>query len=187
MTEWLDFHFSLWCIGEGNGNPLQCSCLDNPRDREAWWAAVYGVAQSRTWLKRLSSSSNMQEGYCHPFHLMHVEFSGGNKNMHFVVVTPPTGCLALSILCKFAHHPGGLHHPHTSASPACFLVHVPFAALCCSRSLSLLFPSAPTLTLVHAFLSNKPPLTLLLLACTAFFTWYIRVTPFLKQETVLFE
>ena len=44
--------------GERNGNPLQCSCLENPRDRGAWWAAVYGVAQSRTWLKRLSSSSS---------------------------------------------------------------------------------------------------------------------------------
>ena len=51
--------FSLFtsCIGEGNGNPLQCSCLENPRDGGAWWAAVYGVAQSRTPLKRLSSSS----------------------------------------------------------------------------------------------------------------------------------
>ena len=59
-TERLPFHFSLSCIGEGNGNPLQCSCLENPRDRGAWWAAVCGVAQSRTRLKRLSSSSN----YC---------------------------------------------------------------------------------------------------------------------------
>ena len=50
--------FSLSCIGEGNGDPLQCSCLENPRDRGAWWAAVYGVAQSRTLLKRLSSSSS---------------------------------------------------------------------------------------------------------------------------------
>ena len=55
-TEWLHFHFSLSCIGEGNGNPLQCCCLENPRDRGAWWAAVYGVAQSQTWLKWLSSS-----------------------------------------------------------------------------------------------------------------------------------
>ena len=51
------FHFSLSCIGEGNGTPLQCSCLENPRDGGAWWAAVYGVAQSWTRLKRLSSSS----------------------------------------------------------------------------------------------------------------------------------
>ena len=57
-TERLPFHFSLSCTGEGNGNPLQCSCLENLRDREAWWAAVYGVAQSRTRLKRLSSSSS---------------------------------------------------------------------------------------------------------------------------------
>ena len=57
-TERLHFHFSLSCIGEGNGNPLQCSCLENPRDGGAWWTAVCGVAQSRTWLKRLSSSSS---------------------------------------------------------------------------------------------------------------------------------
>ena len=57
MTERLHFHFSLSCIGEGNGNPLRCSCLENPRDGEAWWAAVYGVAQSQTRLKQLSSSS----------------------------------------------------------------------------------------------------------------------------------
>ena len=54
-TERLHFHFSLLCIGEGNGNPLQCSCLENPRDGGAWWAAIYGVAQSRTRLKQLSS------------------------------------------------------------------------------------------------------------------------------------
>ena len=58
MTEKLHFHFSLSCIGEGNGNPLKCSCLENPRDGGAWWAAVYGAAQSRTRLKRLSSSSS---------------------------------------------------------------------------------------------------------------------------------
>ena len=57
-TEILHFHFSLSCIGEGNGNSLQCSCLENPRDRGAWWAAIYGVAQSRTRLKRLSNNSN---------------------------------------------------------------------------------------------------------------------------------
>ena len=55
-TERLPFHFSLSCIGEGNGSPLQCSCLENPRDGEAWWAAVSGVAQRQTRLKRLSSS-----------------------------------------------------------------------------------------------------------------------------------
>ena len=56
-TEWLHFHFSLSCIGEGNGNPLQGSCLENPRDGGAWWAAIYGVTESWTQLKLLSSSS----------------------------------------------------------------------------------------------------------------------------------
>ena len=63
-TERLHFHFSLSCIGERNGNPLQCSCLENPRDGGAWWAAVSGVAQSWTRLKRLSSSSSK---VCGPF------------------------------------------------------------------------------------------------------------------------
>ena len=61
-TERLDFHFSLSCFGEGNGNLLQCSCLENPRDGGAWLAAVYGVAKSRTRLKWLSSSSRKQKG-----------------------------------------------------------------------------------------------------------------------------
>ena len=59
MTERPPFHFSLSRIGKGNGNPLQCSCLENPRDGGTWWAAVCGVAPSRTRLKRLSSSSSM--------------------------------------------------------------------------------------------------------------------------------
>ena len=57
-TEQLHFHFSLSCIGEGNGNSLQCSCLENPRNGGDWWAAIYGVTQSRTQLKWLSSSSS---------------------------------------------------------------------------------------------------------------------------------
>ena len=57
-TKRLHFHFSVSCIGEGNGNTLQCSCLENPRDGGAWWAAISGVAQSRTRLKRLSSNSS---------------------------------------------------------------------------------------------------------------------------------
>ena len=60
-TERLHFHFSPSCMGEGNGNPLQYSCLENPRDGGAWWAAVYGVAQSWTRLKRLSSSSSSRD------------------------------------------------------------------------------------------------------------------------------
>ena len=65
-TEQLHFHFSLSCIGHGNGNPLQCSCLENPRDGRAWWAAVYGVTQSQTRLKWLSSSSSSL-----PFRIWH--------------------------------------------------------------------------------------------------------------------
>ena len=59
------FHFSLSCIGEGNGNPLQCSYLENPRDGGAWWAAIYGIAQSQTRLKRLSSSSSSRGAGSH--------------------------------------------------------------------------------------------------------------------------
>ena len=66
MTERLHFHFSLSCIGEGNGNTLQCSCLENPRDGGAWWAAIYGVAQSQTQLKQLSSGSNIHN-------ILHIE------------------------------------------------------------------------------------------------------------------
>ena len=62
-TERLHFHISFSCIGEGNSNPLQCSCLENPRDGEAWGAALWGVAQSRTRLKRLSSSSSILLGF----------------------------------------------------------------------------------------------------------------------------
>ena len=68
-TERLHFHFSLSCVGEANGNSLQCSCLENPRDGGAWWAAVYGVTQSRTQLKRLSSNSS-REGFLYHFVLV---------------------------------------------------------------------------------------------------------------------
>ena len=64
-TERFHFHFSLSCIGEGNGDPLQCSCLENPRVGGAWWAAVYGAPQSRTRLKWLSSSSSSRSFNCH--------------------------------------------------------------------------------------------------------------------------
>ena len=77
-TERLHFHFSLSCIGEGNGNPPQCSCLENPRDGGAWRAAVYGVAQSRTQLKWLSSSSSNNKWCWASFHVptghLHVFF-----------------------------------------------------------------------------------------------------------------
>ena len=79
-TERLHFHFSPSCIGEGNGNPLQCSCLENPRDGGAWWAAVYGVTQSRTRLKRLSSSSSSMLFYCLP-PLLDPKLSIMNRNL----------------------------------------------------------------------------------------------------------
>ena len=66
-TERLHFQFSLSCTGEGNGNPLQCSCLENPRYRGAGWAAIYGVTQSRTRLKRLSRSSSSSNSYIMEF------------------------------------------------------------------------------------------------------------------------
>ena len=72
MTEQLHFHFSLSCIGEGNGNPLQCFCLESPRDGRAWWAAVCGIAQSQTRLRRLSSSSSSSR-YPHLDHVGHPE------------------------------------------------------------------------------------------------------------------
>ena len=67
MAERLHFHFSLSCIGEGNGNPLQCSCLENPRDGGAWWADVCGVTQSQTrlmWLSSNSGVSGVSLDYC---------------------------------------------------------------------------------------------------------------------------
>ena len=80
--EWLHFHFSLLCIGEGNGNPLQCSCLENPMGGGSWWAAISGVAQSRTRLKWLSSSSKLKCIYpflkSNQFHC----YIHTNKNVH---------------------------------------------------------------------------------------------------------
>ena len=75
-TKRLHFHFSLSCIGEGNGNPLQCSCLENLRDGGAWWAAVYGVAQSRTRLKWLSSSSSSSSLDCFILHVAKLGLRG---------------------------------------------------------------------------------------------------------------
>ena len=72
-AERLHFHFSLSCIGEGNGNPLRSSCLENPMDGGAWWAAVYGVAQSRTRVKRLGSSSIQISNQQPNLHLEEVE------------------------------------------------------------------------------------------------------------------
>ena len=80
-TERLHFHFSLSCTGEGNGNPLQCSCLENPRDGGAWWAAVYGVAQSWTRLKWLSSSYVYQGSQWHPTPVLLPGKSHGRRSL----------------------------------------------------------------------------------------------------------
>ena len=93
-TPQLHFHFSLSCIGEGNGNPLPCSCLENPRDRGAWWVAVYGVAQSWTWLKRLSSSRSSSQSKIHIWWILLKHFVVrvyGQFYVNFVLPLPKNG------------------------------------------------------------------------------------------------
>ena len=85
--DWVtSFHFSLSCIGEGNGNPLQCSCLESPRDGGAWWASVYGVAQSRTRLKRFSSSisSRITPIHVNVFPCLHVPVTPYGPHSTFI-------------------------------------------------------------------------------------------------------
>ena len=99
MTQWRHFHFSLSCIGEGNGNPLQCSCLENPRDRGAWWTAIYGVTLSRTRLKWLSSSGWVTEKA--------KEFQ---KNICFIDYTKTFDCVDHNKLWKILREKGMLDH-----------------------------------------------------------------------------
>ena len=135
-TEWFHFHFSLSCIGEGNGNPLQCSCLENPRDEGAWWLAVYGVAQSQTWLKRLSSSSSiLNDNVIH--HLEHWQCPQTLNSHALCRVSIQKRCVdtsskrwVLGCACSLRHpHPGTtqtfvtqlkeepLHGSRTAAAP----------------------------------------------------------------------
>ena len=116
MTEQLHFHFSLSCIGEGNGNPLQCSCLENPRGGGAWWAAVHWVAQSRTRLKRLSSWSSSIE---------HLLDSGYNPN---ITVKPAPWDLGFSYIFS-----------HISVMPSTLCLHRPYALVKLSRLQVLLY------------------------------------------------
>ena len=109
MTERLSFHFSLSCTGEGNGSPLQCSCLENPRGGGAWWASVYGVAQSWTRLKRLSSSCS----------ILLIGFPGGTsvKNLPSNAGDIRDGDLIPSL----GRSPGGGHgNPHPAFMPGEF-------------------------------------------------------------------
>src|SRR5574341_110645 len=98
MTERLPFHFSLSYIGEGNGNPLQCSCLENPSDGGACWASIYGVAQSRTRLKRLSSSSSSSSSAHELFYTICWKNFSISKNMYlslFLRITVVFRCLLI--------------------------------------------------------------------------------------------
>ena len=92
-TERLHFHVSLSCIGEGNGNPLQGSCLENPRDGGAWWAAVSGIAQSRTRLKRLSSSSSSMTSFS-------IDIA---ENIPFLISNLSYACLIFILMPRMNH------------------------------------------------------------------------------------
>ena len=96
MTERLHFHFSLSCIGGRNGNPLQCSCLENARGGGAWWAAIYGVSQNRTQLKRLSSSGRNKENV------------SGKEKIHCIVMSEFNMSDVLAWRIPGTGEPGGL-------------------------------------------------------------------------------
>ena len=109
--------FCLLCLGEGNGNPLQCSCLENPRDGGAWWAAVYGVAPSRTRLKRLSSSSSSSSLLCG----WHFYSMGPYQEIPFLRTFPVLFVSIFEILEKIFLMD---QFPPLSAAPP---IHVPFS------------------------------------------------------------
>ena len=126
-TEQLHFHFSLSCIGEGNGNPLQCSCLENPRDGGGWWAAVYRVTQSRTRLKRLSSSSSSgsdgEEFACNAGDLGSIPGSGrspgeGNSNplLYSCLENPMDGGVEVKLVVSYFQNSGCTHKKQWSCS-----------------------------------------------------------------------
>ena len=104
-TERLPFHFSLSCIGEGNGNPFQCSCLENPRGGGAWRATVYGVTQSQTRLKRLSSSSNISLCVYHNFFIQ----SSVDRHLgcfHVLAIVNSAGAIGVHVSFSIMVSPG---------------------------------------------------------------------------------
>ena len=105
-TEWLDFHFSLSCIGEGNGNPLQCSCLENPRDGRAWWAAVYGVASLQQHLDGFLNSEFYKDSKINKsqtFELTKETMLKGEAKVHIIIYHKQyyvIWCLLLILKCS---------------------------------------------------------------------------------------
>ena len=167
FTQRLHFHFSLSCIGEGNSNPLQCSCLENPRDGGAWWAAVYGVAQSRTQLKWLGGSSNASGWWCHPaISSSVVPFSSCPQSL------PASGSFSMSQLFPWGSQSIGVSAlasvlPVNTQdwSPLGWPVGSPFGPRDSQESsptpqfksinsLALSFLHSPTLTSIHAYWKN---------------------------------
>ena len=122
-TERLHFDFLLSCIGEGNGNPLQCSYLENPRDRGAWWATVYGVAQSWTWLKQLSSSSSSIRLFTSYSARQHTYIPTISARLHYSTFLPSLGTVGLFILYKLT----GIVSPLFIALVCIFLITVQFS------------------------------------------------------------
>ena len=125
-TERLHFHFLLSCIREGNGNPFQCSCLENPRDGRAGWAAVYGIAQSRTRLKRFSSSSSQYS--CLENSMDRGAWWATVHRLAESNMTEQSACAAISLHCtvgeeKDSYTPAENHHSCVGLYPCSLSVY----------------------------------------------------------------
>ena len=150
-TERLHFHFSLSCIGEGNGNLLQCSCLENPRDGGAWWAAFYGVTQSRTWLKWLSSIVDLQ--YCVSFCCTENWFSYSYRYIH-----PVSGSFLIQVIREYWVELTMLYNRFLQISMLYLVVYI-------------CWPQTPNLSFFSKFLS----------IAVFLFYWSVPQTSFLSQ------
>ena len=146
-TERFHFHYSLSRTGEGNGNPFQCSCLENPRDGRAWWAAVYGVAQSWTRLRRLSSSSSSN------IHIYTMEYYSYINNIFFIYpsVDGHLGCFHILVI--------------VNSALMNIRLHVSFPVMVFSRYLPRSTPTGSYATSVFNFLRNL--LIVLYSGCTS--------------------